>query len=61
MVPFTATWVTAPLPTNPDGSLQPPGRSPDEHLITLTTCSELFHTDNRPVAFGHLVSSRPAR
>ena len=57
VVPFTASWVTGPLPTNPDGGVQPPDRSPDQHLITLTTCSELFHTDNRLVAFGHLVSS----
>lgn len=58
VVPFTATWVTDPMPTNPDGGVQPPYRSPKERLITLTTCSELFHTDNRLVAFGHLVSSR---
>ena len=58
-VPFTASWVLDPLPTNPDGGVQPPGRSPRQRLITLTTCSELFHTDNRLVAFGHLVSQRP--
>lgn len=26
-----------------------------KHVLTLTTCSELFHTDNRMIAFGHLV------
>ena len=33
-----------------------PPRTPPTagRLITLTTCSELFHTDNRMVAFGHL-------
>jgi sortase A len=59
VVPFTASWVLAPLPTNPDGGVQPTDRSRGQHLITLTTCSELFHTDNRMVAFGHLVSQRP--
>ena len=58
-VPFSASWVLAPLPTNPDGGVQPPSRSPHQRLITLTTCSELFHTDNRLVAFGHLVSHQP--
>ncbi len=59
VVPFSASWVLDPLPTNPDGGVQPPDRSPGQRLITLTTCSELFHTDNRLVAFGHLVSRRP--
>jgi sortase A len=59
VVPFSASWVLAPLPTNPDGGVQPPDRSPGQRLITLTTCSELFHTDQRLVAFGHLVSHRP--
>ncbi len=59
VVPLTAAWVLDPLPTNPDGGVQPPDRSPGQRLITLTTCSELFHTDNRLVAFGHLVSRRP--
>jgi sortase A len=27
-------------------------------LITLTTCSEIFHTDNRMIAFGHLIEIR---
>ncbi len=54
IVPFTETWVTAPEPVNPDGGVQPP---PDagNRLITLVTCSEIFHTDNRSVVFGHLV------
>jgi sortase A len=29
-----------------------------QHLITLTTCSEIFHTDNRMIAFGHLIEVR---
>lgn len=30
-----------------------------QRTITLITCAELFHTDKRMVAFGHLVSSTP--
>lgn len=59
VVPFTAGWVLDPAPRNPDGGVQPPGRSAERRLITLTTCSELFHTDDRYVAFGHLASERP--
>lgn len=51
-VPFTAGWVVDPQPVNPDGGLDPPGG--EDRLITLTTCAELFHTDDRLVAFGHL-------
>ena len=58
IVPFTAIWVITPVPTNPQGGVQPAQR-PGQRLITLTTCSELFHTDNRMIAFGHLVGSRP--
>jgi sortase A len=55
VISFTGTWVLDPLPHNP----QPGGVEPDQvqgqRLITLTTCSEIFHTDNRMIAFGHLV------
>lgn len=44
-----AGWVVAPEPV----------AGADERLITLVTCAELFHTDRRMVAFGHLVSSVP--
>ncbi|GAB7003102.1 hypothetical protein JCM18899A_05730 [Nocardioides sp. AN3] len=53
IVPMTASWVTTPLPHNPAGGVEPPQR-PGQRLITLTTCAELFHTDNRMVAFGVL-------
>jgi sortase A len=55
VVTFEDVWVVAPDPENPD----PSGVAPLDHprLITLTTCAELFHTDNRMIAFGHLVSS----
>jgi sortase A len=60
VVPFTAGWVLDPLPANPDGRTQPP-QEQGQRLITLTTCSELFHTDERMVAFGILVGSSPRR
>jgi sortase A len=51
-VPFTASWVLDPLPVNPDaGGPQP---TPGAGILTLTTCSELFHTDERLVAFASL-------
>jgi sortase A len=48
-VSFTDTWVLDDRPVDLPG-----GR-----VITLTTCAELFHTDDRLAAFGHLVSTRP--
>jgi sortase A len=59
IVPFTGTWVVDPLPKNPDPNGVQPAQRPGQRLITLTTCSELFHTDNRMIAFGHLVSTAP--
>jgi sortase A len=64
VVPFTESWVIDQVPVPPEGEA-PPGMPtfdssrPKKALITLTTCSELFHTDNRLVAFGHLVSTTP--
>ncbi len=46
-------WVLADAPANPDGGTGP---AVGERLITLTTCAELFSTDDRWVAFGHLAS-----
>ena len=59
VIPFTAGWVVQAFPENPDGGVAP---DPDDgrRLITLTTCSELFHTDDRMVAFGRLTSVRRA-
>jgi sortase A len=34
-------------------------RTRDGRLLTLVTCAELFHTDDRLVVFGHLVDERP--
>jgi sortase A len=58
VIPFTGVWVLDEVPRNPDGGAQPQQRAGQE-LITLTTCSELFHTDDRMIAFGHLVSEEP--
>jgi sortase A len=60
VIPFTETWVLDPRPENPrDGGTQPPPDAGDR-LITLLTCSEIFHTDDRSVLFGHLVDASPA-
>lgn len=62
IIPFTKTWVLDRTPINPDGGTQPPETidgDPNTHIITLLTCSEIFHTDNRSVVFGHLVESTP--
>jgi sortase A len=58
VVDRTATWVVADRPVDPDpaGAVTPPGR----RLLTLVTCAELVHTDERLVVFGHLVD-RTAR
>jgi sortase A len=50
-VDFTTAWPLWPVPS-PDAR----GRTPTKRLITLLTCSELFHTDNRNVVVGDLVS-----
>ena len=57
VVTFRDVWVVAKEPENPD----PAGVNPvdDSRLITLTTCAEIFHTDDRMIAFGHLVSAEP--
>lgn len=43
-----ALWVTG---AHPAGSRT-------DHVITLITCAETFHTDDRSVVFGHLVAVR---
>ncbi|WP_308291423.1 class E sortase [Mumia sp. zg.B21] len=47
---FSESWVLDPVPERP-------GSKPTERLLTMVTCSELFHTDKRSVVFGELVSS----
>lgn len=61
VVPFTANWVIQPQPRNPRAGGPQPLQGEGQRLITLTTCSELFHTDNRMIAFGHLVSKEAKR
>ena len=56
-VSFTADWVLQPQPVNPDADGVGPVTAPQ--LLTLTTCADLFHSDERLVAFGHLVETRP--
>jgi sortase A len=54
VVTFRDVWVVDPVPVNPTGGVGP---ADEPELITLTTCAELFHTDERMIAFGHLVSA----
>ena len=56
--PHTAAWVTTPLPHNPDDGVEP-AQLAGQRLLTLITCAELFHTDDRMIAFGRLVCSFP--
>jgi len=56
VISFTGTWVLDPVPNNPRKGGVEPKQSSGQRLITLTTCSEIFHTDNRMIAFGHLAS-----
>ena len=44
----TDTWVIAPVPGKPE-------LKPDQPLITLTTCPDVFHSSRRSVGFGHLI------
>jgi sortase A len=57
VVRFDQTWVLDDRPANPDPAGV--GPAPAARLLTLTTCAELFHTDDRMVVFGHLESARP--
>ncbi len=51
-VSFTTPWPLWPVPDPKARNLQP-----TERLITLVTCSELFHTNNRSVVVGELVKT----
>lgn len=50
-VDFRTSWPLAPVPDP-----QNPTAEPTEKLITLVTCSEIFHTDARSVVIGELVN-----
>ncbi len=56
-VPFTDDWVLQPLPRNPTPGGPQPEQRRGARLLTLVTCAELFHTDERLVAFGVLVDT----
>jgi sortase A len=58
VIPFTGLWVLDALPRNPRPGGPQPAQRKGQRLITLTTCSELFHTDDRMIAFGHLVKTQ---
>jgi sortase A len=57
VVDSQAGWVVAARPVNPQPDGVQPG--PDRQLITLVTCAELFHTNDRMVAFGRLTATQP--
>ena len=59
IVPFTTSWPLWDVPDPDQRDVEP-----TKQVITLVTCSELFHTDNRSVAIGDLASTKqdePAR
>ncbi len=58
-VDFTENWVLDARPSNPRPGGPQPIQGSGQKLITLTTCAELFHTDSRLVAFGHLLEQVP--
>ncbi|KAA1425529.1 class E sortase [Mumia zhuanghuii] len=47
---FNQGWVLDPVPGERDAV-------PTERLLTMVTCSELFHTDKRSIVFGELTSA----
>ena len=49
------TWVTEPDPVDPETRRPVSDLVGSTRLLTLVTCAEIFHTDDRLVAFGHLV------
>lgn len=51
-VPFTTSWPLADVP-DPERA----GDKATEAVMTMVTCSELFHTDNRSVVIGDLAST----
>lgn len=53
-----ATWVTDEDPVDPETRRPVSKAVGSSRLLTLVTCAELFHTDERWVAFGHLVAPK---
>ena len=56
-VSFETAWPLWPVP-DPEGAAD---REPREQMITLVTCSELFHTDDRLIVRGVLTDVEPKR
>ena len=54
-----ATWVLDPVPANPEGGVQPAQDPGQSLLLTLVACAEVFHSDNRLIAFAELVDTQP--
>ena len=54
-----ATWVTETAPVDPETRRPVSDVAGSTRLLTLVTCAEIFHTDDRLVAFGHLVARDP--
>ena len=60
-VDAAATWVTDTDPVDPETRRPVSDVVGSTRLLTLVTCAEIFHTDDRLVAFGHLVARDPER
>lgn len=58
-VRFSESWVLDDVPANPEAGGPQPDQRAGQRLLTLVTCAELFHTDERLVVFGHLESVTP--
>ena len=54
-----ATWVFETAPVDPETRQPVSDVVGSTRLLTLVTCAEVFHTDDRLVAFGHLVARDP--
>ncbi len=59
-VGYDEPWVLAPDPAAPGGGEPVSRQVGSRRLLSLVTCAELFNTDDRLVAFGHLTDQRPA-
>jgi sortase A len=55
-VDFSTSWPLQPVP-DPDAN----GKRPTEAVLTMLTCSELFHTRDRSVVIGDLVEEQDKR
>ena len=56
-----ATWVVGADPVDPETRRPLSEVAGSTRLLTLVTCAEIFHTDDRLVAFARLVTQDPSR